>query len=110
MTDEPIDSLPQQAFSPSGEDDKKTVVTDSPVLPDKDIFIFSKGSLKKKFRLSEVLSEKIITGVAFLSITIIVLIFIFVFKETLPIFRSSPERKAATALTGKQENYRAVER
>ena len=48
-------------------------------------------SLKKKFRLSEFLAEKIITSVAFLSITIIVLIFIFVFKETLPIF-NGPEK------------------
>lgn len=52
-------------------------------------FVFSKSSLKKKFRLSEFLAEKIITAVAFLSIAIIVLIFIFVFRETLPIFRST---------------------
>lgn len=51
-------------------------------------FVFSKESLKKKFRWSEFLAEKIITFVAFLSIAIIVLIFIFVFRETLPIFRT----------------------
>ena len=47
---------------------------------------FTKESLKKQFRLSEFLAEKIISSVAFLSIAIIFLIFIFVFKESLPIF------------------------
>jgi phosphate transport system permease protein len=45
-------------------------------------------SLKKKFRLSEFLAEKIISVVAFFSIAIIVLIFVFVFKEALPVFES----------------------
>jgi phosphate transport system permease protein len=44
--------------------------------------------LKKKFRLSEVIAEKVISGVAFLSIAFVVLIFLFVFRETLPIFNS----------------------
>jgi phosphate transport system permease protein len=51
-------------------------------------FKFSEDSLKRKFRISEFLSKYIITGVAFLNITIIVLIFVFVFKESLPIFSS----------------------
>ena len=46
------------------------------------------ASLKKQFRLSEFLAEKIISVVAFLSIAIILLIFIFVFKEAFPIFES----------------------
>ena len=49
---------------------------------------FTKESLKKQFRLSEFLAEKIISGIAFLSIAIIFLIFIFVFKESLPLFGS----------------------
>lgn len=49
-------------------------------------FYFSEKSLKKKFRLSEFLSEKLISGVAFLTIAIIILIFLFVFKEAVPIF------------------------
>ncbi len=49
---------------------------------------FKDISLKKKFRLSDFLAEKIITSVAFLSIAIILLIFIFVFRESLPIFYS----------------------
>ena len=64
-------------------------------------FVFSKESLKKQFRWSEFLSEKIITAVAFMSIAIIALIFIFVFRETLPIFRSS-KSKQQTAISKQQ--------
>jgi phosphate transport system permease protein len=68
-------------------------------------FVFSRESLKKKFRLSEFLSEKIITGVAFLSITIIVLIFFFVFKESIPIFQSKKKEIAKVETVQKQEQY-----
>ena len=68
-------------------------------------FVFSRESLKKKFRLSEFLSEKIITGVAFLSITIIVLIFFFVFKESLSIFKSPEKRSAQVESFQTQEQY-----
>jgi len=67
-------------------------------------FVFTKESLQKKFRLSEFLSEKIITGVAFLSIAIIVLIFFFVFRETLPIFHQKKE-VAPVEKVMKQEQY-----
>jgi phosphate transport system permease protein len=63
----------------------------------KPAFIFTKESLKKKFRLSEFMSEKIITSVAFMSIAIIVLIFIFVFRETLPIFLPAEKRSEQTS-------------
>jgi len=43
--------------------------------------------LRKKLRISAWLAEYIIKGVAFLSITFVVLIFVFVFRETLPLFR-----------------------
>ena len=59
-------------------------------------FVFTKESLRKKFRLSEFLAEKIISTVAFLSIAVIVLIFIFVFKETLPVFKSGETAKQNT--------------
>jgi len=68
-------------------------------------FVFTQESLKKKFRLSEFLSEKIITGVAFLSIAIIILIFLFVFKEALPIFYDKPERKAEISAPAAPERY-----
>lgn len=73
---------------------------------------FTKESLKKQFRLSEFLAEKIISSVAFLSIAIILLIFVFVFKESLPLFSSGNEAKAKTevqATTGdKPESYGAT--
>jgi len=69
---------------------------------------FTKESLKKQFRLSEYLAEKIISSVAFLSITIIVLIFVFVFKESLPIFNfGKTQEPAKTEINAgaKQETY-----
>jgi phosphate transport system permease protein len=68
-------------------------------------FVFTRESLKKKFRWSEFLSEKIITGVAFLSITIIILIFFFVFKESLPIFQTKKKEVAKVETVQKQEQY-----
>ncbi len=44
--------------------------------------------LKKQFRLSDWLAEKVIKTVAFMSITFVILIFVFVFRETLPVFRT----------------------
>ncbi|WP_396171464.1 phosphate ABC transporter permease subunit PstC [Flavobacterium sp.] len=59
---------------------------------------FTKESLKKQFRLSEFLAEKIISSVAFLSIAIIFLIFIFVFKESLPLFSFGDKAKAKSEI------------
>jgi len=72
-------------------------------------FVFTSESLRKKFRLSEFLSEKIITGVAFLSITIIILIFFFVFRETLPIFGQTKEAHKYESVV-KQEQYGVITR
>ena len=63
---------------------------------------------RKKFRWSDYLAEKIIKGVAFLSITIIVLIFIFVFRESFPIFssvKSAEHTQTAINDTENQETY-----
>jgi phosphate transport system permease protein len=60
--------------------------------------------MKKRFRFGEFLAEKLITATAFLSFTFIVLIFIFVFRETLPIF-SPPEQAATVEELGEQETY-----
>ncbi|KQB37928.1 ABC-type phosphate-transport system, permease component PstC [Flavobacterium daejeonense] len=76
---------------------------------------FTKESLKKQFRLSEFLAEKIISSVAFLSIAIIFLIFIFVFKESLPIFSlgkesAKVEMQQSVSVSGDQpESYGGVE-
>ncbi|HEU4791311.1 MAG TPA: phosphate ABC transporter permease subunit PstC [Flavobacterium sp.] len=72
---------------------------------------FTKESLKKQFRLSEFLAEKIISSIAFLSIAIIFLIFIFVFKESLPLFSLGSDAKAKTeaqvTTANKPESYGA---
>ena len=63
-----------------------------------------KASLRKKFRWSEFLSEKIITLVSFVSFAFIILIFVFVFREALPIFSFS-DKPAAIQNTEVQETY-----
>ncbi|WP_395046585.1 phosphate ABC transporter permease subunit PstC [Flavobacterium sp.] len=60
---------------------------------------FTRENLKKQFRLSEFLAEKIISSIAYMSIGIIVLIFIFVFKESLPIFNFGANDKAKTEIS-----------
>ncbi len=51
---------------------------------------------KKKFRWSDYIAERIIKSVAFLSITFIVLIFFFVFRESFPIFNFSKDAEHKT--------------
>ncbi len=66
---------------------------------------------RRKFRIGDYLAERIIKGVAFLSITIIILIFFFVFREAFPIFSNSKEIKTAkteNAVQSAQETYGAV--
>jgi len=73
----------------------------------KTAYTFTAESLRKKFRFSEFFAEKLITSVAFLSIALIILIFIFVFRESLPAFRSKAKHNIEkTASTGnKPETY-----
>lgn len=70
---------------------------------------FTKESLKKQFRLSEFLAEKIISSVAFLSIAIILLIFVFVFKESLPIFNFGKNIKPDTEIKASSNSDLEVE-
>jgi len=67
-------------------------------------FVFTSDNLKKRMRPSEFFAEKIISGVAFLSIAIIILIFLFVFRETIPIFSGKAETKTVST-SAKQETY-----
>lgn len=60
--------------------------------------------LKKRFRPGEFIAEKIIKGVAFISFGVIVLIFIFVFREAAPIF-STPENHSSGEEELVQETY-----
>jgi len=57
---------------------------------------FVKLVTKKQLRWSEFLAEKLITFIALLSITVIVLIFVFVFREAFPIFKSKNVAKDTT--------------
>ena len=55
---------------------------------------------KKKFRFSDWFAEKVIKTIAFLSIAIVVLIFIFVFSEAFPIFKMNKQETVSTELLG----------
>jgi len=74
-------------------------------------FVFTAESLRKKFRFSEFFAEKLITSVAFLSIAVIILIFFFVFRESLPAFRSKPKHTIEKTAPGgnKPESYGSTE-
>lgn len=63
---------------------------------------------KKRFRFSDWFAEKVIKAVAFLSIAIVVLIFIFVFREALPIFKMDKKEAVSTELLV-QESYGGAE-
>jgi len=64
------------------------------------------ASMQKKFRTGEFLIEHIIRGIAFISLAMILLIFIFVFRETLPIFSSSSSQTPTAAVSEEvQETY-----
>lgn len=55
--------------------------------------------MRKQLRLSDKLAEYIIKGVAFLSITFVALIFIFVFREAWPLFRFAEKNDPITRLS-----------
>ena len=55
--------------------------------------------LKKQFRFTDWLAERVIKTVAFLSITIVMLIFVFVFRETLPLFQGQKQAALTAANT-----------
>jgi phosphate transport system permease protein len=55
--------------------------------------------LKKQFRFSDWFAERVIKTVAFLSITIVALIFVFVFRETLPLFHAQNKENVTAGNT-----------
>ena len=75
---------------------------------EKPAYTFTAESLRKKFRFSEFISEKLITSVAFLSIALII---IFVFRESLPAFRHKAKHTIEKTVAGgsKPENYGSSE-
>jgi len=73
--------------------DKKIKNTD----PSDQITEFASSILKKQFRLNDWLAEKVIKGVAFMSIAFVILIFVFVFRETLPIFKNGKSAESSVS-------------
>jgi phosphate transport system permease protein len=59
---------------------------------------------RKRFRFSDWFAEKAIRAVAFLSIAVVILIFIFVFREAFPIFKINKNEVVVTDLMV-QESY-----
>jgi phosphate transport system permease protein len=55
---------------------------------------------KKQFRFSDWFAEKLIKTISFFSIAFVILIFLFVFRETLPMFSgmNNPEKKERTGI------------
>ncbi len=71
---------------------------------------FADSILKKQFRFTDWFAERVIKTIAFLSITIVILIFVFVFRETLPLFHL--QKTEVTAAGGgdlQPESYTAGE-
>lgn len=64
----------------------------------------TEADLKKRFRLDEFLAEKLITAIAFISLATIVMIFVFVFREALPILKGG-EKTATPVAVGESETY-----
>lgn len=61
---------------------------------------------RRKLRIGEYLAEKLITATAFLSFAVIILIFVFVFREALPIFSSSePPPSSEVKVEEEMETY-----
>jgi phosphate transport system permease protein len=67
--------------------------------------IKSQNPLYKRFRLIEFLIEQIIKGTSFISFAFIILIFVFVFREALPIFSTASHHQTFTTETESQETY-----
>jgi phosphate transport system permease protein len=64
---------------------------------------------KRKFRFSDWFAEKAIKGVAFLSIAVVILIFIFVFREAFPIFSIDKNKTTFDTKELVQETYGGID-
>jgi phosphate transport system permease protein len=62
-------------------------------------------SIRKARRWGEHLAEHSIRGIAFLSFAVIILIFVFVFRETLPIFFPHSQKQHTSTAEVQQETY-----
>jgi len=62
-------------------------------------------TMKRPFRLGEMAIEKSIQGIAFISLLFIALIFVFVFKEAIPLFTGHAPIAKAESQVGASESY-----
>lgn len=65
---------------------------------------FSKADLARRFRLDEFLAEKFITAVASISLATIILIFVFVFREAIPLLTKSGDASVSVQQEEKEED------
>jgi len=65
--------------------------------------------MKKPLRLGEIAIEKFIQGVALLSLIFITLIFVFIFREAIPLFFGSSDHAVSLGEVGESESYGEVE-
>lgn len=74
-----------------------------PSQPGKELRRLTRADLKKRFRLNEFLAEKIITGIALVSLAAIVLIFLFVFREAAPLIAGKEQAVVTTDVVVEEE-------
>jgi phosphate transport system permease protein len=68
--------------------------------------LLTRTDLRKRIRPAEFIAEKAVTGVAFVSLAAIIMIFIFAFREAAPVFSQGGEAPAAAqAPMEAQETY-----
>jgi phosphate transport system permease protein len=65
----------------------------------------SKVVLQKRFRLSDFLAEKLITTIALASLGVIILIFVFVFREAIPLFVDDNATPIVEVVGDEDETY-----
>jgi phosphate transport system permease protein len=65
----------------------------------------ARNALYKRFRMGEFVVEQMIKGTSFISFAFIILIFVFVFREALPIFSTSTHPVVTTSAPEAQETY-----
>src|SRR4030042_1143181 len=63
---------------------------------------------EKQFRFSEWFAEKLIKAVSFFSIAFVILIFLFVFRETLPLFSGRSGTEKAEHATVSSDNSKEL--
>lgn len=77
----------------------------TPVVRPESIRKLRKEHLRKRFRLNEFVAEKLITGIAIISLATIVLIFAFVFREAAPVFSTKAPATTSVDAESDDETY-----